>query len=96
MILAQNKSLRLHATKLNPRPCGSQQAILLAILSADGQPIRPARVSTFSAMDGGVTKTRTRRSRATPSKAVQAKLLDAAADEGAGQLSTSFAEVDNC
>ncbi|KAI0403527.1 hypothetical protein F4802DRAFT_292129 [Xylaria palmicola] len=67
----------------NPRPCGSQQAILSASLSGDRRPIHPARVSAFSTMNGGVIKARTRRSLATPSKVVQAKLLDAAADKGA-------------
>lgn len=41
-------------------------------------------------MNGRVTKARTRHSRATPSQAAQAKLLDAAADKGTGQPSTMF------
>ncbi|KAK0624759.1 hypothetical protein B0T17DRAFT_590603 [Bombardia bombarda] len=44
-------------------------------------------------MNGGVTKARTRRPRATPSKAVQAKLLDAAADKSVGaELTQSHRE----
>ncbi len=47
-------------------------------------------------MNGGVTKVRTRLTRASPSEVVQAKLLDAAADKGAGQSSTKFCGTDDC
>jgi hypothetical protein len=54
---------------------------------------RSACVSAFLAMNGRVTKTRPR---ANPSKALQEKLLDAAA-EGAGmQSSAMFRKVDGC
>lgn len=54
-----------------------------ASLSADRNLI-PPRVSTFLAMNSGVFKARTRRSRVQLSKALQETLLDAVADNIAG------------
>ena len=50
-----------------------------ASLSADRNLIPPACVSTFLAMNSGVSKARTRRSRVQLSKALQETLLDAVA-----------------
>ncbi len=71
--------------------CGSQQAFLVGQLSADGEKPSLLHTSMFLVMNGGVSKTRTRRSRVKPSKS-KVLLLGAHANTGAGMRVHSSGE----